>query len=87
MSWLRDFLPSHFPTARILTYGYAGYSHANGKRKIAKQTLYGYGENLVTTLWLDRGEEVRKLLVFCYLTLLFRVRSGQSYLSRTVWED
>lgn len=54
--WLKDpeCLQKAFPSARILTYGYAGYSRTHGNKQRQHQTLYGHGQELVSDLWLER---------------------------------
>jgi hypothetical protein len=61
--WLRDknMLPAQFPTARILTYGYAAYTHTDGPNQVQHETLYGHGQGLLQKLALKRGKEVRAI--------------------------
>ena len=55
--WLNDssLLPAHFPTARIMTYG---YTHTHGSNQLQHETLYGHGQGLVQALNLEREEKV-----------------------------
>ena len=85
--WLKDCLPHSFPTARILTYGYAGYTHNHGEYKLQQQTLYGHAEDFVSdeiqaaplvpsTITLN---EIYLLLILKHYKLTSNQHSNQHY--------
>ena len=52
INWLRDFLPSDIPNARILTWGYDANTHSTST--ISAQYLYDHAKTLVSDLCLKR---------------------------------
>ncbi|KAF8515608.1 hypothetical protein BU17DRAFT_51564, partial [Hysterangium stoloniferum] len=59
--WLIDFLPNEMPNARIMTYGYDGYTH--GKDLFSNQTLSVHARDLLTKLTSRRtGNEKRQII-------------------------
>jgi len=58
--WLRDFLPEHFPNARIMTYGYdSSLKHPNGAN------LTDYRRNFIECLQNARRDCLVRLLIYC----------------------
>lgn len=53
INWLRDFLPSDIPNARILTWGYDANTHSTSQ--ISHQYLYDHAITLVSDLCLKRN--------------------------------
>ncbi|KAH0419847.1 hypothetical protein CcaCcLH18_14269 [Colletotrichum camelliae] len=51
--WLRDFLPTDLPNARVLCWGYDANTHSNSGVSI--QYLYDHARELVTDLTIKRG--------------------------------
>ena len=52
VNWLRDFLPSDIPNARIITWGYDANTHSTSR--IGAQHLYDHAKTLVSDLCLKR---------------------------------
>ncbi|MCJ1430387.1 hypothetical protein MMC29_008305 [Sticta canariensis] len=52
VNWLRDFLPSDVPRARILTWGYDANTHSTSQ--ISCQYLYDHARTLISDLCLKR---------------------------------
>ena len=52
VNWLRDFLPSDIPNARILSWGYDANTHSTST--ISAQYLYDHAKTLVSDLCLKR---------------------------------
>ncbi|KAF8873893.1 hypothetical protein BD779DRAFT_281145 [Infundibulicybe gibba] len=63
--WLRDFLPGHFPQARIMTYGYdSNVRHSNGVSGISD-----FAKKLLTLLvdhWRGKEEKERPIIFICH---------------------
>lgn len=61
VNWLRDFLPSDIPKARILSWGYDARTHSVSSQ-ISVQYLYNHARELVSDLCLKRRlTKVREL--------------------------
>lgn len=87
INWLRDFLPSDIPNARILTWGYDANTHGNSQ--INTQHLYDHGRELVSSLHLNRRlAKVRKLHLKkdLFTDKQSRYEHAPSSSSLTVWE-
>lgn len=68
VNWLRDFLPSDIPTARILTWGYDVNTHSTSQ--ISAQYLYDHAVTLVSDLSLQRNlEKVQEALWIVVISL------------------
>ena len=52
--WLKECLPEDFKTARVLSYGYAAYTHDHEEYEVQQETLYGHAEDLVSALRMKR---------------------------------
>ena len=68
--WLKDFLPSKIPNARILTWGYDArtYSQSHGE-SVSIQQLYDHGRDLVGDLDRERrndGTERRPIIFIAH---------------------
>ncbi|KAF8526899.1 hypothetical protein BU17DRAFT_39960, partial [Hysterangium stoloniferum] len=63
--WLNDFLPNEMPNARIMTYGYDGYTQA--RDQFSNQTLSGHARDLLTKLASRRtGNETRPIIFIAH---------------------
>ncbi|KAF8523265.1 hypothetical protein BU17DRAFT_85937 [Hysterangium stoloniferum] len=63
--WLRDFLPSDLPLARILSFGYDGYT--KDRDQFSTETLNGHAQNLLCRLELKRvGIEDRPIIFIAH---------------------
>jgi hypothetical protein len=51
-NWLRDLLPSEFPHARILTYGYDAYTR--DRAQLTAESIRDHAETLISSLALER---------------------------------
>lgn len=53
--WLRDLLPEKVPYARVLTYGYDGFTRGE---RVANESTHDLAKNLVSSLAIARREVV-----------------------------
>lgn len=52
--WLRDLAPELIPYARILTYGYDGYTQ--GRKVLANESIHDLGKRLLAWLSAERQD-------------------------------
>jgi len=62
--WLRDCLPTSFESARVMSYGYTGYSYSHGEYRVQKDTIFGYARGLVQELNQERQNVEKRPIVF-----------------------
>lgn len=72
--WLRDFLPSIIPQARIITYGYD--ADTRGPKPLSRDTIYNIAQTMLAHLSSAREDtNVSLIAKYSVLTLLLRLHS------------
>lgn len=60
--WLRDLLPELIPYARIVTYGYDGYTR--GRDQMGDESIHDVAKRLLTCIAAERADtQVRFLII------------------------